>query len=80
MLLVYRRNVTKLYLSHEGISVTTICPGWVNTEMAQYVGTPLSSDDMIQPEDIMKTIQWVLELSQGTCVKEIVLECPKNII
>jgi len=67
-------------LAKEGIFVTTICPGWVNTEMAQFAGTPLSYEDMIQPEDIMKTIQWVLDLSPGACVKEILLECPKSIL
>jgi 3-oxoacyl-[acyl-carrier protein] reductase len=67
-------------LAQEGISVTAICPGWVNTEMAQYAGTPLSHEDMIQPKDVMKTIQWVLDLSPGACVKEIVIECHKSII
>jgi short-subunit dehydrogenase len=67
-------------LAQEGISVTAICPGWVNTEMAQYAGTPLSHEDMIQPEDIIKTIQWMLDLSPGACVKEIVIECHKSIV
>jgi 3-oxoacyl-[acyl-carrier protein] reductase len=66
-------------LAQEGISVTAICPGWVNTEMAQQAETPLSGADMIQPEDIMKTILWILALSPGTCVKEIVIECHKSI-
>ena len=66
-------------LAEEGIKVTSICPSWVNTDMAQQAGAPLSREEMIQPEDIMKTIQWVLDLSSNTCVKEVVIECRKSI-
>ncbi len=66
-------------LSQEGISVTAICPGWVNTDMAKEVGTPFSDEEMIQPEDVMKTIDWILELSPSASVKEIILECKATI-
>jgi len=66
-------------VAREGISVTAICPGWVNTEMAQQGGATLSAEEMIQPEDILKTIQWVLELAPNTCVREVVLEPSKSI-
>jgi NAD(P)-dependent dehydrogenase (short-subunit alcohol dehydrogenase family) len=62
-----------------GIGVTALCPGWVNTKMAVEAGTPLEEKEMIEPEDIFKTIQWLLSLSPGACVKEVVLEAPKSI-
>ena len=62
-----------------GIGVTALCPGWVNTKMAFEAGTPLKEEQMIQPEDIFKTIQWLLSLSPGACVKEVVLETPGSI-
>lgn len=64
----------------QGISFTAICPGWVATEMARVAGTPLPPEDMIQPEDIVKTILWVLDLSPGACIREVVLESPKSIL
>ncbi len=64
----------------QGITVTAICPGWVDTEMAREAGTPLRDSEMIQAEDIVKTILWVLDLSPGACVREIVLESPKSIL
>ncbi|MDH3466250.1 MAG: SDR family oxidoreductase [Gammaproteobacteria bacterium] len=67
-------------LAREGISVTAICPGWVNTEMAQQGGATLSGEEMIQPEDILKTIQWVLELAPNTCVREVVIEPTRSIV
>ncbi len=62
-----------------GIRVTALCPGWVNTEMAFDAGTPLEGKQMIQPDDLFKTIKWLLDLSPGACVKEVILEPPFNI-
>ena len=62
-----------------GIRITALCPGWVNTKMAYEAGTILDEEQMIQPEDLFKTIEWLLSLSPGTCVKEVVLETPYNI-
>jgi NAD(P)-dependent dehydrogenase (short-subunit alcohol dehydrogenase family) len=62
-----------------GIGVTALCPGWVNTKMAFEAGTTLEEAQMIQPEDLFKTIRWLLSLSPGACVKEVVLETPKSI-
>jgi len=63
-----------------GIKVTTICPGIVDTQMASEAATKLSSEEMIQPIDIMETIRWLLKLSMSTCVKEAVIECKRQIL
>jgi len=62
-----------------GIKVTALCPGWVNTNMAKEAGTTLAEVQMIQPEDLFKTVKWLLDLSPGCCVKEIVFETPFSI-
>ncbi|MCF7975947.1 MAG: SDR family oxidoreductase [Phycisphaerae bacterium] len=62
----------------QGIKVTTLCPGWVNTDMGVAAGCTLDAGDIIQPEDLYKTIQWLLSLSPGACVKALVLESPKS--
>ena len=41
----------------QGIKVTTLCPGWVNTDMGHEAGCTLEPDEIIQPEDMVKTIQ-----------------------
>ncbi|MFV0591838.1 MAG: SDR family oxidoreductase [Draconibacterium sp.] len=66
-------------LSPQGIKVTALCPGWVNTQMAYEAGTPLRPEEMIQTEDLFKTINWLLELSPAACVKEVVIEAPLSI-
>jgi NAD(P)-dependent dehydrogenase (short-subunit alcohol dehydrogenase family) len=67
---LYRELVPK------GIRVTALCPGWVNTRMAFEAGTPLQEMEMIQPEDLFETVKWLLSLSSGACVKEVVIEAP----
>ena len=59
----------------QGVKVTTLFPGWVNTDMAQEAGCMVNPNNMIQPEDIMKTIRWLLSLSHGACVPEVAIEC-----
>ncbi|MDR1981166.1 MAG: SDR family oxidoreductase [Tannerellaceae bacterium] len=63
-----------------GIRVTSLCPGWVNTEMAKKAGTPLKDEEMIQPDDLLNTIRYLLNLSENVCIKEIILEMRKSII
>jgi 3-oxoacyl-[acyl-carrier protein] reductase len=62
-----------------GIKVTTLCPSWVDTMMAKQAGSPLEGPEMIQPEDILQTIRWLLQLSPTACVKEVVIECRATI-
>jgi NAD(P)-dependent dehydrogenase (short-subunit alcohol dehydrogenase family) len=66
-------------LARSGVKVTSLCPSWVDTNMAQEAGSPLGHKDMIQPEDLAKTIRWLLSLSPAACVKEVILECAKDI-
>lgn len=66
-------------LTPQGIKVTALCPAWVNTQMAREAGTSLEAEEMIQPEDLFQTIQWLLNLSSGACVKEVVITNPKSL-
>lgn len=66
-------------LTPQGIKVTALCPAWVNTKMAREAGTPLEAGEMIQPDDLFETIRWLLNLSSGACVKEVVITNPKSL-
>jgi len=58
----------------EGIRVTTICPSWVNTKMAQGVKN-INKEDMSQPEDISEIISTLLKLPKQSVPFEIKINC-----
>jgi NAD(P)-dependent dehydrogenase (short-subunit alcohol dehydrogenase family) len=57
----------------EGIKVTSICPSWVDTDMAAYSGIP--GDEMIHVKDILKTVRYLLDLGPNAVPKEVVISC-----
>ena len=61
----------------DGIKVTALCPGWVDTDMAQMSGLPGS--DMIQTEDILNTVRWLYNLSPSACVNNVLIESIKQV-
>lgn len=66
-------------LADDGISVTTICPAYVATGMAIKAGATHDPEEMIQPEDIFLTIEYLLKLAPHTRIREIVIEARKSI-
>jgi len=56
-----------------GVRVTALCPSWVNTRMASQ--SPISAAQMIQPQDLAQAVRFVLALSPGARVRQIVLDC-----
>ncbi|MCG8436249.1 MAG: SDR family oxidoreductase [Gammaproteobacteria bacterium] len=64
-------------LAPYGVKVTALCPSWVDTDMAQQGDSPLDKPDMIQTADIMKTVDWLLELSPAAAVQEVIIYCGK---
>lgn len=64
-------------LAEFGIKVTALCPGFVDTEMAHLAKLP--KEDRMSPKDIVKTIEFLLDLSPQCRVREIILECTKAI-
>jgi 3-oxoacyl-[acyl-carrier protein] reductase len=60
-----------------GIRVTALCPSWVDTDMAEHSDLP--TEEMIDPVDILKTVNWIMDLSPAAVVKEVVIECRKQI-
>lgn len=55
-----------------GVRATAICPGFVDTRMAEWTG--LAGEVMIRPEDCAELVRTVLRLSPHARVPEIVIE------
>jgi NAD(P)-dependent dehydrogenase (short-subunit alcohol dehydrogenase family) len=55
----------------EGIQVTALCPGFVDTAMTDWVKESVDEADMIQPEDIAEAVRYLLRTSPACIVPEI---------
>ena len=58
-------------LSTEGIQATALCPGFVDTNMTEWVRGEVSQDQMIQPSDIAEAVRYLLRTSPACIVPEI---------
>jgi len=63
-------------LSGLGIKSTALCPGFVDTPMADFVKGHIPPGDMIQTSDIVAGVALLLSLTPGCVVPEIVFERP----
>ena len=61
-------------LSGVGVKSVALCPGWVATQMSEFMKGSVPSEDMIQPADVAAAVSFVLNLSSGVLVPEIVLQ------
>jgi NAD(P)-dependent dehydrogenase (short-subunit alcohol dehydrogenase family) len=55
----------------EGIQVTALCPGFVDTAMTEWIKEQVSPDEMIRPEDIAESVRFLLRTSPACIVPEI---------
>jgi NAD(P)-dependent dehydrogenase (short-subunit alcohol dehydrogenase family) len=63
-------------LGNDGVKSVAFCPGFVDTDMTEFVKGQVSADDMIRPEDISAAVAFLLELSPACVVPEIVFARP----
>ncbi len=63
-------------LSTSGIKATAICPGLVDTRMADDYRDTVGSEEMIAPGDIAEAIRMTIRVSRSCVVPEVVLLRP----
>jgi ketoreductase len=59
-----------------GIKSTALCPGFVDTPMADFVKDHIAADEMIQTSDIVAAVAMLLALTPGCVIPEVVFERP----
>jgi NAD(P)-dependent dehydrogenase (short-subunit alcohol dehydrogenase family) len=59
-------------LDGDGVRAVALCPGFVDTPMAEWSGIP--GDQMIQPEDCAEVVRMLLRLSPHARVPQVVIE------
>jgi NAD(P)-dependent dehydrogenase (short-subunit alcohol dehydrogenase family) len=65
-------------LGQEGIQVTALCPGFVDTPMTEWARGQVKQEEMIQPEDIAEGVRLLLRTSPHCVIPEIVFARPSE--
>jgi short-subunit dehydrogenase len=63
-------------LSGQGVKSVALCPGFVDTDMTEFIRDSVSPQDMIHPADIAAAVRFVLGLSKAAVVPEIIFQRP----
>jgi NAD(P)-dependent dehydrogenase (short-subunit alcohol dehydrogenase family) len=67
-------------LSSQGIRSVALCPGFVDTDLADFIKEQIPGDQMIQPSDIGEAVRFVLRLSPWCLVPEIMFARPGDTV
>jgi NAD(P)-dependent dehydrogenase (short-subunit alcohol dehydrogenase family) len=63
-------------LDGDGVRVTALCPGYVDTPMTDFIKDRVPADTMIQTDDCVRAVRFLLSLSPGCRVAEIAIDGP----
>lgn len=63
-----------------GVKSTALCPGYVDTEMTEFLRDRVPREEMIPLADIAASVRWLLSLSPQTVVPELPLMRPGGIV
>ena len=73
-------QATQKEVENDGIQVTALCPGFVDTPMTEFVRGHVPQDEMIRPEDIAESVRFLLATSPACLVPEIVFMRPGEVL
>jgi NAD(P)-dependent dehydrogenase (short-subunit alcohol dehydrogenase family) len=63
-------------LRDAGVKSCALCPGYVDTELAEYVHDRIPPEEMIRVEDVAESVRYLLKLSPHCVIPEFVFERP----
>jgi NAD(P)-dependent dehydrogenase (short-subunit alcohol dehydrogenase family) len=63
-------------LNSDGVKSVAFCPGFVDTDMTDFIKESVGAGEMMRPEDIAEAVRFVLRLSPNCVVPEIVFQRP----
>ena len=63
-------------LGGDGVKSVALCPGFVDTPMADFIREQIRAEDMIRPEDVAEAVRFLLKTSPACLVPEIVFQRP----
>jgi NAD(P)-dependent dehydrogenase (short-subunit alcohol dehydrogenase family) len=63
-------------LNSDGVKSVALCPGFVDTDMSDFIKESIDAAEMMRPEDIAEAVRFILRLSPACVVPEIVFQRP----
>ena len=63
-------------LKRHGVKSVALCPGFVDTQMTEFVREHVSQEQMIRPQDISEAVRYLLMTSPHCLIPEIVFQRP----
>ena len=63
-------------LNGDGIKSVAFCPGFVNTDMTDFVKETVSPEEMLAPQDIAEAVRFLLRVSPACVIPEIIFQRP----
>jgi NAD(P)-dependent dehydrogenase (short-subunit alcohol dehydrogenase family) len=63
-------------LNSDGVKSVAFCPGFVDTDMSEFIKETVDAAEMMRPEDIAEAVRFMLRLSPACVVPEIIFQRP----
>jgi short-subunit dehydrogenase len=63
-------------LNSDGVKSVAFCPGFVDTDMTEFVKDTVAAEEMIRPTDIAEALRFLLRVSPACVVPEIIFQRP----
>jgi short-subunit dehydrogenase len=67
-------------LNGDGVKSVALCPGFVDTDMSEFVKQSIPAEDMVRTSDIAEAVRFLLRLSPSCVVPEIMFQRPGETI
>jgi NAD(P)-dependent dehydrogenase (short-subunit alcohol dehydrogenase family) len=61
-------------LNSDGVKSVAFCPGFVDTDMTDFIKGSIDAAEMVRPQDIAEGVRFILRLSPACVVPEIVFQ------
>jgi short-subunit dehydrogenase len=69
-------NAMNKELNAAGVKSVALCPGFVDTDMSDFVKQSIPPEDMLRTSDIAEALRFILRLSPNCVIPEIVFQRP----
>jgi NAD(P)-dependent dehydrogenase (short-subunit alcohol dehydrogenase family) len=63
-------------LNGDGVKSVAVCPGFVDTDMTEFVKQSVPAEEMLRTSDIAEALRFLLRVSPACVVPEIVFQRP----